>query len=340
MTSATDVGRYLDAIVEITRHRDPLELASALLDTLRRCVPAQQVRLLAIANDNRDNEFDESNIATAVVYDLLDAEASAPYPLLQDADLLACVCRRTPVAGQQPEQRRMVFPILGAQRVCALVVIEGLQGDAPPPELLTKLLQVYSNQSFILSRGEIDPLTGLYNRQSFYERIRRVAQRAISQRRAGDGAKPRNHCFALFDIDHFKEVNDRYGHVYGDEVLLLLARLTTRSFRHEDLVFRYGGEEFAVVLVNVDLDSAGRLLNRFRQAVEAYAFPRLEPKTVSIGYTSLSVEGGLDKVLMCADKALYYAKNHGRNLVCCYEKLIAEAKLEPVSVAEGDIELF
>ena len=90
MTSAIDLNRYLDAIVDMTRHRDPQELASALLETLRRCVPARQVRLLAIANDNRDTEFNEGNIAGATVYDLLDAEAGEPRPLAEDADLRVC----------------------------------------------------------------------------------------------------------------------------------------------------------------------------------------------------------------------------------------------------------
>lgn len=340
MASASDVSRYLDAIVDITRHRDPQELASALLETLRGSVPAQQVRLYAIANDNRDTEFNEANVADAVIYNLLDSESSAARPLAQEPDLLACVRTQAPVDVAATGQRRIVFPIFGVHLVRALAVFDGVRGDPLPHELLTKLLRVYSNQALILSRSELDPLTGLYNRQSFYGRIRRVAQRAVSQRRVGDNVRARGHCFALFDIDHFKEVNDRYGHVYGDEVLVLLARLTERSFRLEDLLFRYGGEEFAIVLVSVDLETAERLLNRFRAAVEGYAFPRLEPKTISIGFTALSVESGPDKVLMCADKALYYAKNNGRNQVCCYEKLVAANKLEPVAVAAGDIELF
>jgi GGDEF domain-containing protein len=88
------------------------------------------------------------------------------------------------------------------------------------------------------------------------------------------------------------------------------------------------------------MDSAGRLLERFRRAVQSFSFPRLEPKTISIGYTALNVDAGADKVVLCADKALYYAKNNGRNQVCCYETLMAAGKLPPVMVAEGDIELF
>jgi diguanylate cyclase (GGDEF)-like protein len=337
---AIDLAPYLEAVVELTRHRDSQDLATALLQVLRMIVPAQRMRLLAIENENRDTEFNESNIETAIVHDLLDAEPVDPRFLANDADLVKCVRTQAPVEGGSAGERRLAFPVFGSHDVWALLLIEGLRDEPPPSDLLTKLLRVYSNQTFILSRSQLDPLTGLYNRQSFYSRIRQVAQRAAPDRRTGGRAKARGHCFALLDIDYFKLVNDRYGHLYGDEVLLLLARLMTRSFRHEDLLFRYGGEEFAVVLVNVDLDTAERLLERFRHAVESYAFPRLEPKTMSIGFTALKVEVGADKVVMCADKALYYAKNNGRNQVCCYERLIAERKLEPVAVDEGDIELF
>jgi diguanylate cyclase (GGDEF)-like protein len=338
--SASELVRYLDAIVALTRQRDPHELAIALLDIVRANMPAERVRLLVISNHERDTEFNESNVSNAIVYDVLDVELDEISQLKDEPEFIKCVLTQAPVASGTGARLRLVVPVVGAHHVWALLVIEGLQAAEPPYELLLKLLRVFSNQTFILSRSQLDPLTGLFNRQTFYERIRQVAQRTSPRRRAGDSGEFRGNCFALLDIDHFKEVNDMYGHLYGDEVLVLLARLMTRSFRHEDALFRYGGEEFAAVLVNVDLDSTERLLERFRRAVLSYSFPRLEPKTVSIGYTALNIDGGADKVVMCADKALYYAKNNGRNQVCCYEKLVAAGKIEPVTVAEGDIELF
>lgn len=339
-SSAKDLSRYLDAIVDLTRYRDPQQLAAALLGRLRANIPARALRLYNISNPDRDTEFNPANAQNAIVYDALDVELDNMALLADDADFLSAVLTQGPVTAGKPGDHRVVIPVFGSHHVSALLVVEGLRDTALPYDLLYKLLQVYGNQHFMLSRGQLDPLTGLYNRQSFYERIRQVASRASAQRRARDDDGCRGSAFALLDIDYFKQVNDRYGHLYGDEVLLLLARLMTRSFRHEDLLFRYGGEEFAVVLVNVDMESAERLLQRFRRAVEAYSFPRLEPKTVSIGYTALNTEIGVDKVVMCADNALYYAKNNGRNRVCCYEKLIAGGKVEPVTVAEGDIELF
>ena len=338
--SPLELVRYLDAIVALTRHRDPQELAVALLDVVRANVPAERIRLFIISNSDRDTEFHESNVASAIVYDVLDVELDEIMPLTDDADFLKCVLSQTPIAQGSDSSTRLVIPVVGAHHAWALLVVEGMRDGEPSLDLLFKLLRVFSNQTFLLARSQVDPLTGLFNRQTFYDRLRRMSQRAAPQRRAGDAGEFRGNCFALLDIDHFKEVNDVYGHLYGDEVLLLLARLMMRSFRHEDLLFRYGGEEFAVALVNVDLESAGRLLDRFRKAVATYTFPRIGPKTVSIGYTALNVDVGADKVVMCSDKALYYAKNNGRNQVRCYEDLIATGKLQPVMLAEGDIELF
>ena len=334
-----ELEAWLDATVELTRFHDAQTLVAALVRIVRLRLGARRVQLLALSNDAHEAEFRADNAANAIVYDLLDADAGGSRLLSEDADLLACVRTRGPINRAGTEEPRLIMPVLGARGVCALLVVAEPRRPVPRT-LLARLLRVYGNQMFLLSHGQLDPLTGLYNRQSFYERIRRVAREADQYRRASDGAALRGNCFALFDIDNFKEVNDRFGHLYGDEVLLLLARLMLRSFRREDLLFRYGGEEFAAVLVNVDLAAAERLLERFRTAVETYQFPQLEPKTVSIGVTALEMQRGIDRVVMCADSALYYAKKHGRNRVCCYERLVAQGELRPVAVAEGDIELF
>ena len=340
-SSAREFSRYLDAIVELTRQQDSQELMGALLATLSKSVEARQVRLFELSNPERDTDFNENNIQHAVFNDQFDSEFGEPRRLGEDPDLVACICSGKVLSRETPEGRRVVFPIFGRRHVRALLVIEEAGDKTLPHELLSKLLQVYSNQTLMLSRSELDPLTGLYNRQTFDDRIRRVAQRAAGRRRAEDGRLDSGVCFALFDIDHFKRVNDEFGHLYGDEVLTLLARLMTQSFRHEDLLFRYGGEEFAVVLVNADLEIAEAALERFRCKVEAYAFPQIGHKTVSIGFTAMGPERTLEQAVLCADKALYYAKNNGRNQTHCYETLVAGGKLEPVTQAKGgDVELF
>ena len=338
--SAREFSRYLDAIVELTRQQDSQELLGALLGTLGKSVQSERVRMFALSNPDHDTDFSESNIQHAMFNDQFDSEFGEPRRLGDDPDLVACVCSGKILSRETPAGRRVVFPVFGVRHVRALLVIEEAAGETLPQELLAKLLQVYSNQTLMLSRSELDPLTGLYNRQTFDDRIRRVMQRAAGQRRAADGRPTAGSCFALFDIDHFKKVNDEFGHLYGDEVLTLLARLMTQSFRHEDLLFRYGGEEFAVVLANADLEIATAALERFRRKVEAYAFPQIGHKTVSIGFTAMGTEQSVERFVMCADKALYYAKNNGRNQTHCYETLVAGGKLEPVTLAKGDVELF
>jgi diguanylate cyclase (GGDEF)-like protein len=158
------------------------------------------------------------------------------------------------------------------------------------------------------------------------------------QRRTDD--RPKASCFAIMDIDHFKLVNDEYGHLYGDEVLLLFSRLMTKSFRHYDLLFRYGGEEFAVVLNHTDLETALAILERFRITIENYNFPQIGTKTISIGVTEISNQTMLSNIIDRADKALYYAKKNGRNQVRCYEKLAAGGLISGDKTTAENIELF
>jgi len=119
---------------------------------------------------------------------------------------------------------------------------------------------------------------------------------------------------AVFDIDHFKRVNDTFGHLFGDDVLLLFARVMESSFRYTDALFRFGGEEF-VALIRADEDGAEIGLERFRAAVESYPFPRIERLTVSTGYVRASPEVHAPQLIDAADQALYAAKHGGRNRI-------------------------
>jgi diguanylate cyclase (GGDEF)-like protein len=190
----------------------------------------------------------------------------------------------------------------------------------------------------LLSDNERDTLTGLLNRKNFDGRILKImASRRATPRRASD---PDSHyCLAILDIDHFKQVNDRFGHLYGDEVLLLFARIMEESFRDNDLLFRYGGEEFIVILKNSKQVDCTKVLERFRKQVESFSFPQVGRVTVSIGHVQITDQGLPTTIIGQADQSLYYAKENGRNQVCSYEKLLADGKLSQVK-HQGEIELF
>jgi diguanylate cyclase (GGDEF)-like protein len=123
----------------------------------------------------------------------------------------------------------------------------------------------------------------------------------------------------ILDIDHFKQVNDRFGHQAGDEVLYQLAGMTVNTIRSTDLLGRYGGEEFILILPEAGFDSAWRVADRLRQKIEAHNFTFDQNTiniTISVGLSSLeSPDTDLEDLISRADRSLYAAKDAGRNRV-------------------------
>jgi diguanylate cyclase (GGDEF)-like protein len=157
-----------------------------------------------------------------------------------------------------------------------------------------------------------DALTGLVNRRAFMERFSHELAR--SQRH---GPSP---TLLILDIDHFKKINDRYGHPAGDAVLANLAQLLQASLRNVDIVGRIGGEEFAVVLVETNVTLAApviaRLLERVRESTVTLADSTPLNFTASIGSTEILWGDTIDTAIQRADEALYTAKNSGRDRHC------------------------
>jgi two-component system, cell cycle response regulator len=176
-----------------------------------------------------------------------------------------------------------------------------------------------------------DELTGLYNRRyldaHLDELIERVHQDGISA------------AVLMFDIDHFKQVNDTHGHAAGDDVLKELAARTVNSVRSVDLVARWGGEEFVVVMPETDLAIATAVAERLRAAVAREPFTVKEggknlPVTISIGVTAATERGDdRDKILKRADAALYTAKTRGRNCV-----IVRSPVMTPLTMASSSKE--
>ncbi len=163
-----------------------------------------------------------------------------------------------------------------------------------------------------------DPLTGLPNRRSFLAYLDAAME-------DGQREPTRRNALLMIDIDHFKRVNDTHGHPIGDEVLQRAARLIRGSLRQHDRAGRLGGEEFAVLLDDVDLDTALALAERLRHTVAA------KPAATAVGAVSLTISLGLcavsgrepPRVLGEADAALYRAKRSGRNQVCVAGRVVA-----------------
>jgi diguanylate cyclase (GGDEF)-like protein len=158
-----------------------------------------------------------------------------------------------------------------------------------------------------------DPLTGASNRRHFIEQ---AAEELDRSRRYGFRI-----AMLMLDIDHFKTINDNHGHNVGDEVLKSIVACCHRELRSSDLFGRFGGEEFAAVLVETNREAAENTCRRLLRAIAGLAIgtPRGEVAvTVSIGLTLLAADDrSLDPLLKRADDALYEAKRSGRNRVVC-----------------------
>ncbi len=202
-------------------------------------------------------------------------------------------------------------------------------------DLLGNLRGVYRNLVILHDTKERDMLTKLPNRQSLDARLLQVCEH-YSDYHVMDIAEEKSSWIAILDIDHFKRVNDTFGHLYGDEVLLIFSQLMGKCFRYNDFLFRFGGEEFVVILNLAGQETAIEAFNRFRQAIADYNFPTVGRVTVSIGVTRVDGVSMPTTQLDHADKALCYAKDNGRNRVVLYEDISVVAQDDDLS----EIELF
>lgn len=214
------------------------------------------------------------------------------------------------------------------------------------------LLTVMRNCLALLDYSESDTLTGLLNRKTFDQYLIDILSRISADddgthrpahlpRRRHPRGQVDHHWLGVMDVDHFKSINDRFGHLIGDEVLILVARMMKESFRSQDKLFRFGGEEFVVLLKPTEFDNARATFDRFRREVEAHEFPQVGRVTISIGFTRIELDDTPSEVLGNADEALYWAKGHGRNRTCAYEELLADGNLKPHDdQMHTDVEFF
>jgi diguanylate cyclase (GGDEF)-like protein len=239
-----------------------------------------------------------------------------------------------------------VFPLVAEGDALGVVEVQSTERlTAGMKRTVCSILRIYRNFHGLLDYSERDTLTGLLNRKTFDEAFLKTAHEgAVSMgesegdRRHG-GAGPVKHWLGVVDIDHFKQVNDRFGHLIGDEVLLLVARILRSTFRFQDRLYRFGGEEFVVLLRCTDEADAAHAFERLRANMEAYVFPQVGHVTASVGFTQVLPGDAPSGAFERADRAVYYAKQNGRNRVCGHEALVREGKLRQDDKV-GDVELF
>lgn len=178
--------------------------------------------------------------------------------------------------------------------------------------VLVILMSKNRSERQIVEAAKTDNLTGAINRQAFFEGAERLLDRCCK-----DGSP---YSMVMFDLDHFKNINDTQGHQAGDRILISFANTVQTTLRPNDLFGRYGGEEFLVVLPDASVETAYVIAERVRKAfAESHRFFNGSPlnATVSAGVASISTTCDLNDIIASVDRAMYAAKHNGRNRVEC-----------------------
>ena len=231
-----------------------------------------------------------------------------------------------------PDKKIGIFPLISEGKLLGSIVTKSTDNILSAKEI--SYLEQLTNQTAttisranvyaeILKHATLDALTGFNNRRQLEERIKQEVSSAKRQKR--------NLCAIMTDVDFFKSANDTYGHAVGDLVLKTIARVIKMQLRDYDIAGRYGGEEFSIILPYTKLSEAQMVAERLRKAVEKTKIDISKVNsdvteknigvTISLGVAEYSTDDDENTLLQKADKALYKAKENGRNRVESYEKV-------------------
>lgn len=316
-------------VAETTSQRDRDALDQSIVQLLFQFLDARKIALYRVVQDGV-----QQRVSRRLVLErgrgapqLTSCDDPDTLPMLCDTPVWAqCIARDEVLQFTLPDGlQRALFPVVSTREVAGLLEIDTRQALAPrDAHLVRGILRIFRNQLSLLDYGERDELTGLLNRKTFESHFGKMGAKRRAYRGGGEAQR---RWLGLLDIDRFKSINDTYGHLFGDEVLLLVSRIMVNSLGGKEGLFRFGGEEF-VIVVKEETDAAAReTFDSIRAAIGAYAFPQVGHVTVSLGYTEVLAQDVPTTCMERADAALYYAKRNGRNNTREYEALIASGEL-------------
>ena len=331
--------QLLEHVAAATGHRDRDEIELSLVRLLQQFLQADSVTLFKLVREAGTPRVVHCIGAVTEPDGTVGITRGSPnVHLLTERDAWrSCAESREPQLGRNAHGlQQTLFAVPGdSDEVVGLLEVLGSQTlDTRDLQLVMGVLRIVRNHMALIDYGERDTLTGLLNRKTFENQFGKLRDEMPI-----DGSRP---CWmGLVDVDRFKAVNDGYGHVFGDEVLLLVSQIIQRSFRGNDRVYRFGGEEFVILLRDAPEHAVNGALERLRSAVERHRFPQIGTITVSVGWTKIRPQDMPATAIERADGALYHAKACGRNQVIQHEQLVVDGRLggsKLLPVAE--IELF
>lgn len=328
----TQLPVVLDKIISLTKVRDSGALELSLAQTLLTLTDVRKIAIHSAGNIIRTKHALANNQS-------LPKNEAVPIDIL--AALSTCLeTAKVSTIPLQENKKLTLFPLMCSKQTPLAVITVEETSEVSNHDLTMQILDIYHNFMSLMNDNERDTLTGLLNRKTFDFKINdiisSIQNNAHNRKEDCEGAT----YLAIFDIDHFKRVNDTHGHLIGDEVLLLFSQQLEKNFRNRDLLFRFGGEEFVGVFECADDATITHTLERFRKTIEDFSFPQAGKITVSCGFTTLHAFDLSSQAIDRADTALYHAKNKGRNQVSHYEQLISSGQLIEKESTSGEIELF
>lgn len=328
----------MSKLVALTSERDEVALESALVKTLTEVLTAihgDKAKPVVIFYIKEEMNLPITAVST-------DGIIHSP-PISDEFKSALTHCYKSGMLNVHSTEEnctQKLYPVKnGMGNVTSVISIEDPLIDNRLDETITRLVEIYQNFTKLINDNESDTLTGLLNRKTFDLKISKIiSQMQGTAQRKDDKINP-SYFLAIFDIDHFKQVNDKFGHLIGDEVLLMFAQLMRQSVRDTDPLFRFGGEEFIGLFECVNKADIHVVLERFRHTVEQFTFPQVGKITVSTGYSEIQEFDTSSQIIDRADSALYFAKHNGRNQIAYFEQLTTDGLLEQ-NKKEGDVEFF
>ncbi len=348
---------FIDQLADMTSYDNREVMARSLLETLNEYHKSKQYWLYQIITTKPKLSLgllaysSHKNVVTAEHAMRQDLPDYIQAGVVQSIESSRVSIIRNPT---DPHDVYLIYPAHdNAHQIFAVLIERTIAENIEDQRLAHGFLRIYANYIRLLEHNRRDKLTGLLNRETLEQEVTKAIilnneqippgfdenSEVVRNLRQNKGTL--KYWLGMVDIDHFKRINDRFGHIYGDEILILVAKLLDSSLRNYDLVFRYGGEEFVILLKAFDRQDAFNTFERIRTTVGHHNYAKVEEVTVSIGFTEIANQSGTAEVIEEADIALYYGKNHGRDQVNFYATLLEQQLITPPKPIElGGVNFF
>ncbi|MCU7837006.1 MAG: GGDEF domain-containing protein [gamma proteobacterium symbiont of Taylorina sp.] len=344
---------FIEKLAESTRHFDQEDIKKSLLETLDRFSGASDYQLYRVHINSSATTL--SLIALKknhIIKTFRNGKKTAVLVEYLLPDIIKAISSHSIVIipfQNASGKFHYIYPYYNKENdIFSVLIQDCTKVNTIDQKLIQNLFILYSNYLSLMDKVKRDKLTNLLNRETLDTEITRILSdvqynEVILTKKYANITEQREdyaqctYWLGLLDIDFFKNINDSYGHLYGDDVLILVAQLIVKTVRSFDLVFRYGGEEFVVLLKSSNQDIATTAFERIRNEVENYHFAKIKQLTISIGFTQVSHQSGTSEIIGNADQALYFAKENGRNQTCCYEDLIHNRKITSTESIDENI---